>query len=138
MPAIDPVAITLGSLQLRWYGLMYVLAFGLGWWLARRRAARPGSGWNAREVDDLLTCVMLGIILACLTLLKTGTYFAGSACLMPLRTGIVRDIRVDIYKKILSLPLSFFSEERKGDIVHISKYDECCNWKSMVFSKYYS
>lgn len=63
------------------------------------------------------TLLMLGIILACLTLLKTGTYFAGSACLMPLRTGIVRDIRVDIYKKILSLPLSFFSEERKGDIL---------------------
>lgn len=63
MPAIDPVALTIGSLQLRWYGLMYVLAFGLGWWLARRRAARPGSGWSARDVDDLLTCVMLGIIL---------------------------------------------------------------------------
>ncbi|MDO4737485.1 MAG: ABC transporter ATP-binding protein [Bacteroidales bacterium] len=63
------------------------------------------------------TLLMLGVILAFLTLLKTGTYFAGSACLMPLRTGIVRDIRVDIYKKILSLPLSFFSEERKGDIL---------------------
>ncbi len=63
------------------------------------------------------TLLMLGVILATLTLLKTSTYFAGSAMLMPLRTGIVRDIRVDIYKKILSLPLSFFSEERKGDIL---------------------
>ncbi|MBR1666697.1 MAG: ABC transporter ATP-binding protein [Bacteroidaceae bacterium] len=63
------------------------------------------------------TLLILGIMLACLTLLKTSTYFAGSAFLMPLRTGIVRDIRTDIYKKILSLPLSFFSEERKGDIL---------------------
>lgn len=63
------------------------------------------------------TLLMLGGVLAFLTLLKTATYFGGSACLMPLRTGIVRDIRADIYKKILSLPLSFFSEERKGDIL---------------------
>lgn len=63
------------------------------------------------------TLLMLGAVLAFLTLLKTATYFGGSACLMPLRTGIVRDIRTDIYKKILSLPLSFFSEERKGDIL---------------------
>lgn len=63
------------------------------------------------------TLMLLGILLSFLTLLKTGTYFGGSACLMPLRTGIIRDIRIDIYKKILSLPLSFFSEERKGDIL---------------------
>ena len=63
------------------------------------------------------TLLMLGVILASLTLLKAATYFGGSAFLMPLRTGIIRDIRNDIYKKILSLPLSFFSEERKGDIL---------------------
>ena len=63
------------------------------------------------------TLLILGVLLAFLTLLKTAAYFGGSACLMPLRTGIIRDIRVDIYKKILSLPLSFFSEERKGDIL---------------------
>lgn len=63
------------------------------------------------------TLLLLGAILSVLTLFKTGTYFGGSACLMPLRTGIIRDIRVDIYKKILSLPLSFFSDERKGDIL---------------------
>ena len=63
------------------------------------------------------TLLVLGIVLASLTLLKTATYFGGSACLMPLRTGIIRDVRADIYKKILSLPLSFFSEERKGDIL---------------------
>lgn len=63
------------------------------------------------------TLLMLGIILAVLTLLKTAAYFGGSACLMPLRTGVVRDVRADIYRKILRLPLSFFSEERKGDIL---------------------
>lgn len=63
------------------------------------------------------TLLLLGIILSSLALLKTATYFGGSACLMPLRTGIVRDIRTDIYRKILHLPLSFFSEERKGDIL---------------------
>ena len=63
------------------------------------------------------TLLMLGIILAVLTLFKTAAYFGGSACLMPLRTGVVRDIRAEIYRKILRLPLSFFSEERKGDIL---------------------
>ena len=63
------------------------------------------------------TLLLLGLGLAFMTLLKTGSYFAGSACLMPIKTGIVRDIRANIYKKILSLPLAFFSEERKGDIL---------------------
>jgi len=63
------------------------------------------------------TLLLLGLILSFLTLLKTATYFGGSAMLMPLRTGVVRDIRCDIYRKILRLPLSFFSEERKGDIL---------------------
>ena len=63
------------------------------------------------------TLLFLGLILSFLTLLKTATYFGGSAMLAPLRTGIVRDIRNDIYRKIVRLPLSFFSEERKGDIM---------------------
>ncbi|MBQ9558636.1 MAG: ABC transporter ATP-binding protein [Bacteroidaceae bacterium] len=63
------------------------------------------------------TLLLLGIILSGLTLLKTATYFGGSAMLAPLRTGVVRDIRNDIYRKIVHLPLSFFSEERKGDIM---------------------
>ncbi|MGM9673934.1 MAG: ABC transporter ATP-binding protein [Bacteroidaceae bacterium] len=63
------------------------------------------------------TLLLLGVILSVLTLLKTGTYFGGSAMLMPLRTGVVRDIRANIYRKIIRLPLSFFSEERKGDIL---------------------
>lgn len=63
LPHIDPVAFSIGSLQLRWYGLMYLAGFGLGWWLGRWRASRPNSGWRASDVDDLLTCVMIGIIL---------------------------------------------------------------------------
>ena len=63
------------------------------------------------------TLLLLGLILSALTFFKTLTYFGGSAFLMPLRTGIVRDIRNAIYEKILRLPLSYFSEERKGDIM---------------------
>jgi phosphatidylglycerol:prolipoprotein diacylglycerol transferase len=59
---LDPIALSIGSLQLRWYGLMYLAAFLLGWILGRWRASRPGSQWNKADVDDLLTCVMIGVI----------------------------------------------------------------------------
>ncbi len=61
--------------------------------------------------------LIFGGILAMLTLFKTAAYFGGSATLVPITTGIVRDIRNRIYRKILSLPLSFFTEEKKGDIL---------------------
>lgn len=64
-----------------------------------------------------LTLLFLGIFLAVMTLLKTGCYFASSAVMIPLRTGVVRDIRIMVYTKVMSLPLGFFSEERKGDIM---------------------
>ncbi|MDR1777789.1 MAG: prolipoprotein diacylglyceryl transferase [Desulfovibrio sp.] len=60
---VDPVAFSLGSLHIRWYGLMYLFGFGTGWFLGRRRAALPNSGWQAASVDDMLTCAMLGVIL---------------------------------------------------------------------------
>ena len=60
---IDPVALSIGSLQLRWYGLMYLAGFGLGWALGRGRAARPDTRGTPPPVDDQLTCVMIGIIL---------------------------------------------------------------------------
>ncbi len=63
------------------------------------------------------TLLLLGLVLGLLTLMKTASYFGGSACLMPIKTGIVRDIRAKVYSKILHLPLSFFTEERKGDIL---------------------
>ena len=62
-PHIDPIAFSIGSLHLRWYGLMYLFAFVGGWLLGRLRASRPDSGWRAQDVDDLLTFVMLGVIL---------------------------------------------------------------------------
>lgn len=63
------------------------------------------------------TLLFLGVFLAVMTLLKTGCYFASSAVMIPLRTGVVRDIRIMVYSKVMYLPLGFFSEERKGDII---------------------
>lgn len=63
------------------------------------------------------TLLFMGIFLAFMTMLKTGCYFASSAVMIPLRTGVVRDIRIMVYSKVLRLPLGFFSEERKGDII---------------------
>ena len=64
-----------------------------------------------------VTLIFMGLILIVMTLLKTTGYFASAAVALPLRTGIVRDIRIEVYNKVLRLPLSFFSEERKGDII---------------------
>ena len=61
--------------------------------------------------------LFLGLFLAFMTMLKTSCYFASSAVMIPLRTGVVRDIRIMVYSKVMRLPLRFFSEERKGDII---------------------
>ena len=61
--------------------------------------------------------LLIGTFLITATLLKTSCYFASAAMLVPMRTGIVRDIRSAVYHKITALPLSFFSDERKGDII---------------------
>lgn len=61
--------------------------------------------------------LLLGLFLAGMTLLKTACYFGSSAIMIPLRTGVVRDIRIMVYSKVMYLPLGFFSEERKGDII---------------------
>ena len=63
------------------------------------------------------TLLLIGLFLAAMTLLKTGSYFLTSAAIVPIRTGVVRDIRNQLYRKITSLPLGFFTEERKGDII---------------------
>jgi phosphatidylglycerol---prolipoprotein diacylglyceryl transferase len=62
-PEIDPVAISLGPLQIRWYALTYIAGFAAAWWLGNKRAARPGSGWTSQQVADLVTNGMLGTIL---------------------------------------------------------------------------
>ena len=64
-----------------------------------------------------LTLLFIGLFLAVTTAFKTGAYFLSSATIIPIRTGVVRDIRNQLYQKITSLPLGFFSEERKGDII---------------------
>ncbi|HLT90514.1 MAG TPA: prolipoprotein diacylglyceryl transferase [Woeseiaceae bacterium] len=61
-PDIDPVIFSIGPLKLRWYGLMYVIGFVLGWWLARRRAARPHSPISPAQVDDLVFYAMIGVV----------------------------------------------------------------------------
>ena len=61
----------------------------------------------------LILCAALGFM----TLLKTSCYFGSSAVMIPIRTGVVRDIRRQLYDKIMGLPLGFFSQERKGDII---------------------
>ena len=69
------------------------------------------------NVGPTTTLLLIGLFLAFATFLKTGAYFLSSATIIPIRTGVVRDIRNQLYHKITSLPLGFFSEERKGDII---------------------
>ena len=66
---------------------------------------------------QITTLLFIGLFLAFMTALKTGAYFLSSATIIPIRTGIVRDIRNQLYQKITSLPLGFFTDERKGDII---------------------
>ena len=64
-----------------------------------------------------MALIFLGLFLMIMTVFKTGCYFASSAVMIPLRTGVVRDIRIMVYAKVMRLPMAFFSEERKGDII---------------------
>ncbi len=61
-PNIDPVAFSLGPVQVRWYGLMYLFGFLLAWLLGIRRAKKPGSGWAPAEVSDLIFFLVIGLI----------------------------------------------------------------------------
>ena len=70
------------------------------------------SKWGAANVL-LLLCLSLSLI----TALKTACYFGSTAVMVPIRTGIVKDLRMELYDKILSLPIGYFSQERKGDII---------------------
>lgn len=73
--------------------------------------------FTIEEYGGSTTLLLLGLFLIVTTMLKTGAYYLGSYYMIPIRTGVVNDIRNQIYKKIIRLPLSFFSEERKGDII---------------------
>ena len=69
------------------------------------------------EMGSTTTLLFIGLFLIFATLLKTAAYFLASAVVVPIRTGVVRDIRNQLYHKITTLPLGFFSDERKGDII---------------------
>ena len=69
------------------------------------------------DYGQTTTLLFIGLFLGVTTFLKTGAYFLSAASIIPIRTGVVRDIRNQLYQKITSLPLGFFSEERKGDII---------------------
>lgn len=62
-PGFNPIAFEIGPLKVHWYGIMYLIGFAGAWWLARVRAARPGSTWKPTDVDDLIFYAMLGVIL---------------------------------------------------------------------------
>ncbi|MEE9357799.1 prolipoprotein diacylglyceryl transferase [Candidatus Vondammii sp. HM_W22] len=62
-PSIDPVILSIGPVSIHWYGAMYLVGFVGGWWLGRRRAAAPDSGWTAEQIDDLLFYIVLGVVL---------------------------------------------------------------------------
>ena len=97
------------------------IPWGTGGWGAFVDVAKNNGYFYSQQLIERYgpstTLLLLGLVLCVLTFFKTATYFGGSAMLMPLRTGVIRDIRADIYCKIISLPLSFFSDERKGDIL---------------------
>ncbi len=86
-PQIDPIAVHLGPLRIHWYGIMYVLGFGIAWWLARRRAMQAGSRWTPVDVDDLIYWAMLGVILGGRLgyVLFYGTAFWAQDALYPLK-----------------------------------------------------
>ena len=69
------------------------------------------------DAGSTTTLLFIGLFLIVATLLKTLAYFLSSASVVPIRTGVVRDMRNQLYNKIIQLPLGFFTEERKGDII---------------------
>lgn len=64
-----------------------------------------------------MTLLLLCVFLSVMTLVKTACYFGAAAVMVPIRTGVVKDLRMQIYDKILGLPLGYFSQERKGDLI---------------------
>ena len=74
------------------------------------------GGWMSQYGTSRVLLVLC-LVFCAITLVKTSCYFASSAVMIPIRTGIVKDMRMEIYRKILSLPIGFFSQERKGDII---------------------
>lgn len=92
----------------------------MGWDNLKEAAMNNANYYIGRLIDSIgptTALLVIGLFLAVMTFVKTGVYFLSSASIIPMRTGIVRDIRNRLYRKITSLPLGFFTEERKGDII---------------------
>lgn len=90
-------------------------------WGNVKEAALNNANYYVNEMTGSIgptgTLLVIGLVLIVMTFLKTGAHFLASASVIPMRTGVVRDIRNKLYRKITSLPLGFFSGERRGDII---------------------
>jgi ATP-binding cassette subfamily B protein/subfamily B ATP-binding cassette protein MsbA len=91
------------------------------WWRSLPEIIQNNFYWYVTHIVETrggsFTLIALGGALVILTLLKVLTMYMAFYTMIPIRTGVVRDIRNQINRKITELPLSFFSEERKGDII---------------------
>jgi ATP-binding cassette subfamily B protein/subfamily B ATP-binding cassette protein MsbA len=91
------------------------------WWKAAPELAKDNFFWYVSDLveshDASFALIVLGLFLVVMTLLKVGAMYLSFFTMIPIRTGVVRDIRNQIMQKITQLPLGFFSEERKGDII---------------------
>lgn len=89
--------------------------------IAKGKAIGNNANWWVDQYilahGEANTLLMLCVFLAVMTLVKTACYFGASAVMVPIRTGVVKDLRMQLYDKILSLNLGYFSQERKGDII---------------------
>ena len=90
-------------------------------WSQMKEVATNNFGYFVSQLIETegasYTLIILGIYLVLMTLLKVGATYLGGFFLVPIRTGVVRDLRNQLNAKILALPLGFFSEERKGDVL---------------------
>lgn len=103
----NDAATATGYMDWKWDGITDILMNNLNYFVQQIIDAYGAS----------TALLIIGLFLAFMTFLKTGAYFLSSATIIPIRTGVVRDIRNQLYKKITTLSLGFFSEERKGDII---------------------
>lgn len=103
----NDTAVATGYMEWQWDGITEIAMNNLNYFVQQIINAYGAS----------TALLIIGLFLAFMTFLKTGAYFLSSATIIPIRTGVVRDIRNQLYQKINALSLGFFSEERKGDII---------------------
>jgi ABC-type multidrug transport system fused ATPase/permease subunit len=101
----------LSYMQLDWSDSMTriaeVLRNNLNWWMEEA----------IRSNGPVITLLLVAVFLIVMTALKVGFAYMGVRMTVPIRTGVVRDIRNQMFRKIVALPIGFFTEERKGDIL---------------------